>query len=275
MQPSAACRSAAGASTSTALWSVVRRGRQRRHRRGKQVPMAVMSHLPAPELLTAPVAASAVAPAGAVPASLAHLPALAACTPAYQLAGLYELVDSMTELHRPPAPPPPSHTSTHPLQIGGGLPIAVAGGAILMGLNLLEVLLLRLPLLDLEVRGPPFSPTKRSRCCRRPTPGGHPLSSAVATALSPTKWSRCCRRPKGATVQLAPDVCHLTPAQQRVQVGACPPHRCPPNRCAPHRGPPHRCPPNRCPPNRCPAHRSPPHLCPPNRCPPHCGPPHR
>ena len=60
--------------------------------------MAVMSHIPAPELLTAPVAASAVAPAVAAPASLAHLPALAACTPAYQLAGLYELVDSMNEL---------------------------------------------------------------------------------------------------------------------------------------------------------------------------------
>lgn len=37
-------------------------------------------------------------------------------------------------------------------QIGSGLPIAVALVAIAMGLNLLEVLPLRLPSLDLDVR---------------------------------------------------------------------------------------------------------------------------
>ena len=40
-----------------------------------------------------------------------------------------------------------------PLQIGDGLPIAVSLVAVLMGLNLLEVLPLRLPSLDVDVRG--------------------------------------------------------------------------------------------------------------------------
>ncbi len=45
------------------------------------------------------------------------------------------------------------------MQIGDGLPVAVAFVAILMGLNLLEVVPLRLPSLDVDVRSLSLPPT--------------------------------------------------------------------------------------------------------------------
>ena len=49
-----------------------------------------------------------------------------------------------------------------PRQVGDGLPIAVALLAVAMGLNLLEVLPLRLPSLDLDVRGLGVPPTAQA-----------------------------------------------------------------------------------------------------------------
>ena len=79
--------------------------------------------------------------------------------------------------------PPAAACRLPPPQIGDGLPIAVSLVAIAMGLNLLELLPLRLPSLDVDVRGLGVPPAAQAYLA-----GAH--ERAVGAAWLPSRAGR-------------------------------------------------------------------------------------
>jgi len=70
------------------------------------------------------------------------------------------------------------------LQIGAGLPIAVSVVAVVMGLNLLEVLPLRLPSLDVDIRSLGLPPVAQAYLAGEPACPGVAASRHPAAPLS-------------------------------------------------------------------------------------------
>lgn len=77
-----------------------------------------------------------------------------------------------------PIPRAPPLSPWPPLQIGDGLPIAVSLVAIAMGLNLLELLPLRLPSVDVDVRGLGVPPAAQAYLAGKPSCSGLPAQPA-------------------------------------------------------------------------------------------------